>query len=95
MLDHTPHCAFKFSRRLIWARPSTSVKGFQGPSIRSGAEVLKKEGSKVDKAMDLAIDDANQGHLTEFRGFKYLGPHMTLSGCGGCLEKGTKPNKLE
>ena len=27
--------------------------------------VLKKEGSKVDKAMDLAIDDANQGSLTE------------------------------
>lgn len=27
--------------------------------------VLKKEGSKVDKAMDLAINDANEGSLTE------------------------------
>lgn len=72
-----------------------SCERLPGPSIRSGAEVLKKEGSKVDKAMDLAIDDVNQGDLTESRGFKCLGPHMTPSGCGGCLEKGTKPNKLE
>ena len=41
--------------------------------------------------MDLAIDDANKGHLTEFR-FKCLGPRL-FQDVYGCLEKGTKPNK--